>query len=338
MTNSDRLALKDLMERISICEKTILILITFGTLFGNTLVLIVTWRDRSLHQPNKYFIALLAVADLMVGLFVEPFNAYHLMHISLEKTSIHACRFMVWIDTFALTASIYTLSLISADRYLKISKPFQYKSIMTTSRSLKIIAVVVFISISFAIFSATPRSGSLGILSTGIDSCNFAIDLNAVKIFHLFMSISLFFLPALIILIMYALIFLVAHKRNKMLARGELGQTTNTQSQRTALRKDVKVIKMLLIVAGVFICCWGPIHIWMLLWFYYPNFSVWNTASLSYWKGYFVIAFIVRTLPLLNSLFNPIIYACLDKTYRDAFKHLFQRMICHLTMQDNGRQ
>ena len=33
-------------------------------------------------------------------------------------------------------------------------------------------------------------------------------------------------------------------------------------------------------------------------------------------------------LPLINSLCNPIIYACLDQTYREAFKHLFQKMMC----------
>ena len=338
MTHRDRLRLEAFRERISNCEKIILIFIIFGTLLGNALVLIVTWRERILHQPNKYFIALLAVADLMVGLFVEPFNAYIVNHKSPVKISTHACRFMAWIDTFALTASIYTLSFISADRYLKISKPLQYRSKMTTSKSLKVIAVIVFISISFATYSAIPRSGSSGVLSTGISSCIFNTDLNTIKIFHLVLSISLFFLPALVILIMYAFIFLVAHKRNKMLSRGELGQTTNHQNQRTALRHDMKVINMLLVVAGVFICCWGPIHTWVLLWFQYPSFIDWDSVSLSYWKRFFVTEYMVRTFPLLNSLCNPIIYACLDKTYREAFKHLFQQMNWRLTIQNNGHQ
>ena len=125
MTHRDRLRLEAFQERISNCEKIILIFIIFGTLLGNALVLLSPGEEESF--TNQYFIALLGVANLMVGLFVEPFNAYIVNHKSPAEISIHACRFMAWIDTFALTASINTLSSISADRYLKISKPLRYR-------------------------------------------------------------------------------------------------------------------------------------------------------------------------------------------------------------------
>ena len=89
---------------------------------GNTLVLLATWRDRSLHQPNKYFVACLAVADLLVGILIGPAIVHGLNadYKSLSDMSIHFCRFMVWIDFLAITASVLTMTFISFDRYPKI--------------------------------------------------------------------------------------------------------------------------------------------------------------------------------------------------------------------------
>ena len=301
------------------------LLIAIFTILGNTLVLIATWKEKSLHQPNKYFVACLAVADLLVGVFVAPLKVYQYGIHRYGSMPIHLCRFMVWTDTFALTASIYTLTIISFDRYLKISKPLLYKSRMTTSRSVKIIFFIVLIAISFATYSATPNSGSRGILETGVGRCTADNDLNEHIVFYLFLSISAFFLPFIIILIMYALIFHIAHKRNKMLANSELGQTINDQNQRTALRRDMKVIRMLLVVVGVFVFCWGPLFIWIWLWNYYP--TDWYGGSLSSLYRIYTFITIAYTLPLFNSLCNPLIYACLDQTYSKAFKHLFRQMM-----------
>jgi hypothetical protein len=92
---------------------------------------------------------------------------------------------------------------------------------MTTSKSLKIIFVILFISTAFATYAATPHSGGRGILSTSIKYCS-PFDDNKIKVFNTFVAVSAFFLPTVVILVMYALIFVVVHKRQKMLRNGEL--------------------------------------------------------------------------------------------------------------------
>jgi hypothetical protein len=252
--------------QLDLAEKITLIIFAIFTILGNTLVLVANWRERSLHQPNKYFIVCLAVADLLVGMILEPLRLYQLDSES-KVTNIHICRFMVSLDTFALTAPIYSLTFISFDRYLKIRKPLHYRSRMTTSKSLKIIFIIWFISTAFATFAATPHSGSIGILLTArVFPC--PVDISKEKGFYTFLAISAFFLPTIVILIMYALIFVVVHKRQKMLRNGELGQTFNDRNQRNTLRQNVKTIRMLLVVVGVFILCWGPYFIFLLLLYY----------------------------------------------------------------------
>ena len=338
VSDSDWMKHGDFLERLNLGQKIISILITIFTILGNMLVLIATWREKNLHQPSKYFIACLAVADLLVGLFLAPRKLYDLdPNIkSRFSISIYFCRFMVWIDFFALATSIHTLTFISFDRYLKISKPLHYKSRMTTSRSLKIIFVIAFISISLATYSTSPHSASDGLLSVGYSFCKSGADYKKSKPFFLSLLIIWILLPTTIILVMYALIFCVAHRRNKMILNGELGrQTFSNQNQRNALRKDVKVIRMLMVVVGAFIFCWYPLFIWSWLHFYHSNLVSFKRVSASTHNYRVLIRYLVSTLPLVNSLCNPIIYACFDQTYREAFKHLFQRMMCR---PDLGRQ
>ena len=190
-------------------------------------------------------------------MILAPLKMY-ILNLGIESfgsMSIHLCRFMSWIDSFVLAASIYTLTFISFDRYLKISKPLQYKSRITTSKSLKIIFIIWLISTAFATYAATPYSGSSGILkSSGSFHCSADYTYNDVKIFNTFLAVSAFILPTAVILVMYALIFIVVHKRQKMLRNGDLVQTCNDRNKRTFLR-DLKVIRMLLVIVGVFILC-----------------------------------------------------------------------------------
>ena len=68
-SNSDRMKYYEFRDQLSPALKILYTLISILIIMGNTLVLLATWRDRSLHQPNKYFVACLAVADLLVGNF-----------------------------------------------------------------------------------------------------------------------------------------------------------------------------------------------------------------------------------------------------------------------------
>ena len=312
------------LKQLFLADQILFIVIMILIIMGNTLVLLATWRERSLHQPNKYFIACLAVADLLVGIFIGPVRVYRLTedYTSRRDMSIHFCRFMVWIDTLVVTASVYTLMFISFDRYLKISKPLQYRSRMTTSKSLKIIFIIWLISTAFATYAAIPDSGSTGFLADGGGFCPDVYLIGTwskIKRYVTFLFISVIYLSAIVIMIMYACIFVVAHKQQRMLRNGELGETSTGQNQRSVLRQDLKIVRMLLIVVGVFFFCWLPYSITTFLYTYNPNAFGWSLRS------HIIYGWIIYVLPLINSLCNPIIYACLDQTYREAFKHLLQK-------------
>ena len=326
-TENEWIKYVEFLKHRLLAMKILYIFITIPIILGNALVLLTTWRDRRLHQPSKYFIACLAVADLFTGMLIAPMSLYYssIDHESRLHMSVHLCRFFLWLDILVLTASIYTLAFISFDRYLKITKPLQYKCIMTTSKSLKKIFIIWVISISFATYAATPVSGSRGIL-VGLEICLDPV-VKQAKRFYTFLVPFVIFVPAIVTMVMYASIFVVAHKRHKMLRNGELGETSsNLQRQRSVLRRDLMIMRMLLVVVGVFILCWFPSVILILVYFYNFSHFPWN-KSLSQTISLSIFSAVTQLLPLVNSLCNPLIYACMDQTYREAFKRLFQRMI-----------
>jgi len=46
------------------------------TVFGNVLVVLSVWRERSLRTVTNYFIVSLAIADIMVAILVMPISVY----------------------------------------------------------------------------------------------------------------------------------------------------------------------------------------------------------------------------------------------------------------------
>ena len=54
----------------------LLLIFPFFTLFGNVLVCVSVYRERTLRTVTNYFIVSLAIADIMVGLLVMPLAVY----------------------------------------------------------------------------------------------------------------------------------------------------------------------------------------------------------------------------------------------------------------------
>ncbi|XP_078094691.1 substance-P receptor-like isoform X2 [Mustelus asterias] len=76
-----------------------------------------------------------------------------------------------------------------------------------------------------------------------------------------------------------------------------------------------KVVKMMIVVVSTFAVCWLPYHIYFLLYLFHPEI---------YQKRYIQQVYLaIIWLAMSSTMYNPIIYCCLNDRFRAGFRRVF---------------
>ncbi|XP_028395354.1 D(1)-like dopamine receptor [Dendronephthya gigantea] len=292
-----------------------LFFIIFAALAGNLLVLTATYLDKRLHNANKYFVATLAVSDLLVAMFSVTMRLH--LFLNENKMTLVFCRFWIWVDIFTEAASITTLTIICIDRYYKVSRPFRYKSNVTTSRACRIIAFIWIYSAVLGALGLVPYPGNKGVhITTNV--CQ-----NENRTFYTLAALLGFFIPVGILIILCTLIFRIvqAHSRNRLPSQ-ECNEDSARIHQRKQTHSNRRSLLTLTLIVLTFIMCWGPFFILFVIFQHNP--ALLGSMGL---YGFMILQTICfGVLPYCNSFLNPIIYAFFDKTFNIAIKAMLLKL------------
>lgn len=97
------------------------ILVMAVVIIGNFLVIISIFSDFTLQNVQNWFVASLALADLLLGVFVMPLTlAQEVLGYWIFGDIL--CQFHSALDVFLCTSSIINICLISLDRYWSITR------------------------------------------------------------------------------------------------------------------------------------------------------------------------------------------------------------------------
>lgn len=117
-------------------------LLSVTTILLNSVVLLAIWKTSttSLNKPTKALLASLALTDLLYGMTVMPLTITLNMLILSEAETQLVCvvwRLAVLLALWLSGVSLYSLTLISIDRFLAIKLMNAYRHVVTTKRCVK---------------------------------------------------------------------------------------------------------------------------------------------------------------------------------------------------------
>lgn len=191
----------------AICTAIVLTLIIISTIVGNILVILSVFTYKPLRIVQNFFIVSLAVADLTVAILVLPLNvAYSIL--GQWVFGIYVCKMWLTCDIMCCTSSILNLCAIALDRYWAITDPINYAQKRTLERVLLMIGGVWVLSL---VISSPPLLGWND--WPDVFEPDTPCRLTSQPGFVIFSSSGSFYIPLVIMTVVYFEIYLATKKR-----------------------------------------------------------------------------------------------------------------------------
>ena len=282
------------------------------SLVGNTLIVIIIYKTKTLRTTTNYFILNMAISDLLLPILIFPSSLIEMYEgfwfFSGEQRQVF-CQLMLFTQFVSCLVSIENLVLIAVDRFGAVVYPFRRPFIGSK-------LCLFFILSTWVAASALASPIFLGYKSveyTGkFQNCewewkrNFSADkyLQAMPFILMALSFAL-------IVILYSLILF---KLKSQKTPGE--QSVNAVRQRE--KRERNVLRMAVAIVTGFVVCWGPSTTITLL-----NAFVWDNSlscdSAAFWL-------ITLFMAYANCALNPCICFAFSGKYFQGLKRLLR---CH---------
>lgn len=269
----------------------------------NALVLISIFKTESLHKPSFALLANLAVVDLMAGSVAEPL---------IFVTNIAALY--GWSNVFcicSLTArvvgywlgsvSLYTLVVISVDRFLAIRLKNRYRTVVTMKR-VKAALMTWWITVFIAVLSAFVFHGSIrtlvSVVGTGVFVLLLILSLSYAMSFHYLKKLS-------------------TSVASTDIERERTGCNFNPLRYRRSLKTMLLLFGNIMLFFLPFFCAAATLVVKKV-----EKFDE-NPTSILVYKLLMTSEFIVA----LNSTVNPLMYIWRIKDLRGAMKNTLRKLV-----------
>ena len=277
-------------------------ILSLFAVFGSVLQFLAVYLDRSLQNSSNIFILSLGCSDFIVGIWTLPTMAVS-VYFRSWVLSDSVCQFSAFVDSLAITASVWTLGFTALDRWMLVKSPISYKSQMKQRKAVQIVGMIWLIS---ALAAAPPLLGWSGYdFSSYSLSCAMSSSggFDSVHRYYFLFYVFLTF-PAPIILIVISYSYIAWF----VLDGGNSGRQVSIFNVRTA-----KITALL--TAFVMGCI-------------LPTFII----GLIFWCG-FEIPFSKATSKIViwgllaNSGVNPLLYGWMNSQFRTVYKRMFWCLI-----------
>ncbi|XDV51376.1 hypothetical protein PO909_020261 [Leuciscus waleckii] len=172
--------------------------------------------------------------------------------------SVLECRLYIFLNAFLISASIFTVTVISIERYFYIVHPMRYEAKMTPWLSAAVMGLVWVVStlLGLATVFGWPSYGSRSSIAATHCSLHWSHSGHR-RVFAILFCTVCFCVPAAIIIAVYGHVYKVAHTAAR--ERGPIPSwTMATAHPKKRTLVGGKAALTLAIIVGQFLLCWLP--------------------------------------------------------------------------------
>uniref|UniRef100_A0A671YAW2 Neuropeptide FF receptor 1 n=1 Tax=Sparus aurata TaxID=8175 RepID=A0A671YAW2_SPAAU len=272
---------------------------------GNTLVCLIVAENRRMRTVTNLFILNLAISDLLVGIFCIPTTLVDNL-ITGWPFSNTVCKMSGFVQGVSVSASVFTLVAIAVERFRVIVYPLQPKPTVFVAKAAILLIWVL------AVLIMCPAASALTVDTVPFHYMVYNDDFNHTfplytcyenftnprmsKVYTAVLLVLIYLVPLSVITVMYSSI------------------SVKLSSSVVANRKKIRVIKMLIVVALLFILSWLPLWTLMMM----TDYAGLDRDQLDLLTSY-IFPF-AHWLAFSNSSVNPIIYGYYNENFKRGFQ------------------
>ncbi|XP_047227940.1 sphingosine 1-phosphate receptor 3-like [Girardinichthys multiradiatus] len=264
----------------------VLLIICSFIVLENLTVLVAIWRNHRFHNRMYFFIGNLALCDLLAGvayLVNLLLSGHKTFHLSPTLWFVREGSMFV-----ALSASIFSLLAIAIERHLTMIKMRPYNA----NKNYRVFLLIGTCWLIAIILGALPILGwnCIG----NLPDCSTVLPLYSKK--YVAFCITVFMVLLLVMSVLYTRIYILVKSSSRKVSKHRHSEHA------------MSLLRTVIIVVGVFIACWTPIFILLLV-----DVACEQHCPVLYKAKWFI------ALAVLNSAMNPIIYTLASREMRRAF-------------------
>ncbi|EHA98920.1 Melanopsin, partial [Heterocephalus glaber] len=292
----------------------VILLVGLTGMLGNLTVIYTFFRSRGLRTPANMFVINLAVSDFLMSFTQAPV----FFTSSLYKRWLFGeagCEFYAFCGALFGITSMITLTAITLDRYLVITRPLATIGLASKRQAALVLLGIWLYALAW---SLPPFFGWSAYVPEGLlTSCSwdYMTFTPSVRSYTMLLFCFVFFLPLLIIIYCYVFIFRAIRETGRFhcpRAFESCGESPSRRRQWQRLRSEWKMAKIALLVILLFVLSWAP----------------YSTVALVAFAGHaHILTPSMSSVPAViakaSAIHNPIIYAIAHPKYRMAIvQHL----------------
>uniref|UniRef100_A0A2K6GAY2 Neuromedin-K receptor n=1 Tax=Propithecus coquereli TaxID=379532 RepID=A0A2K6GAY2_PROCO len=271
---------------------------------GNLVVIWIVLAHKRMRTVTNCFLVNLAFSDASTAAFNTLVNFLYALHGEWYFGAGY-CRFQNFFPITAVFAGIYSMTAIAVDRYMAIIDPLKPRLSATAT---KIVIGGIWILAFLLAFPQCLYSKTKVMPGRTLCYVQWPEGPKQHFTYHVVVIVLVYCFPLLIMGITYTIVGVT-------LWGGEIpGDTCDKYHEQ--LKAKRKVVKMMIVVVMTFAICWLPYHTYFILTAIYQQLNRWKYIQQVYLASFW--------LAMSSTMYNPIIYCCLNKRFRAGFKRAFR--------------